>query len=259
MAFKLLTERINRIKDSVVENGTMKIRGTMMVGGVVNKNNRIYTESVLDRAVEKIMPSVKSRSCFGELNHPPTNVIDLERASHLITSLYKEKTNGGNVVNWLGEAELIVANPTGKIVKNLIEAKANIGFSSRGLGKIEEVYHSGKNINRVNEYHIVTPSDIVANPSAPGTELIAEMVLENDQDLWGIYENSNYGEKYDGQGVLYGCHYSQVKDEAGNIRWKKFLEKTQENLRTLKAEALRDAKQNAFIKILEEINKGGRK
>ena len=94
---------------------------------------------------------------MGELGHPDGPTINLDRVSHMITSLREDGSN------YIGKAK-ILDTPMGNIVKNLIDEGASLGVSSRGLGTLKE-----KNgINEVqDDFVLSTAADIVADPSAP--------------------------------------------------------------------------------------------
>lgn len=108
--------------------------------------------------------------------------INLDRVSHLITSL---KEDGKN---YIGKAK-ILDTPNGKIVQGILSGGGRLGVSSRGMGSIEE-----KNgINYVQEdFKLATAADIVADPSAPdafvngimeGVEWIYESGMWKQKDL----------------------------------------------------------------------------
>ena len=67
---------------------------------------------------------------MGELGHPDgTHNLNLDRVSHMITSLREDGSN------YIGKAK-ILDTPMGNIVKNLIDEGASLGVSSRGLGSL---------------------------------------------------------------------------------------------------------------------------
>jgi hypothetical protein len=109
----------------------------------------------VDRYMEEY---VNKNRAFGELGHPDTPTINLDRVSHMIVGLRQE----GN--NWIGKAR-ILETPMGNIVKSLMEGGAQLGVSSRGMGSLKEV--NGVNIVQ-DDFHLATAADIVADPSAPG-------------------------------------------------------------------------------------------
>ena len=137
--------------------------GTMMQAGVKNRNGRMYSPTDLSEAVKQINARIKNKeSVMGELDHPPSLNINLDRVSHIIT----EATMDGN--NAIGKLK-ILDTPMGKIVKTLsAEPDLKLGVSSRGTGSV------GKDGNVSN--FVFSTMDIVATPSAPGA--YPESVME---------------------------------------------------------------------------------
>jgi hypothetical protein len=129
------------------------LKGILMQAELKNGNGRIYPLSEISRAVEEAQKRIKEGfSIMGELNHPDTLSINLDRVSHVITEI---SMNGNNAV---GKMKLL-NTPTGNIAKALIEGGVRLGVSSRGTGNVNE---SGG----VADYNFVTV-DIVSQPSAP--------------------------------------------------------------------------------------------
>ena len=67
---------------------------------------------------------INKKRAFGELGHPDGPTVNLERVSHMITSLKPEGKN------FIGEAK-IMDTPYGKIVKGLIDEGGQLGVSSQ--------------------------------------------------------------------------------------------------------------------------------
>lgn len=92
------------------------------------------------------------------MGHPDTPSINLDRVSHLITSLRKEGTN------WVGKAK-ILETPMGMIARGLLDGGANLGVSSRAMGSLKT---NNEGIQVVqDDFMLATAADIVADPSAP--------------------------------------------------------------------------------------------
>jgi hypothetical protein len=161
---KLITETIESVKylTEATENGKKQlfIEGPFLVYDKPNRNNRMYTKSILDREVQRYTEQyINTNRALGELGHPDTPSINLERVSHVITEL---KDNGEC---YIGKAK-ILDTPYGNIVKNFIDSGVSLGVSSRGMGTLS----SGRNgVNLVqDDFRLATAADIVADPSAPG-------------------------------------------------------------------------------------------
>ena len=52
--------------------------------GILNRNGRIYPESVLKRQVELYQDAIRERRAVGELDHPESSIIAGDRISHNI-------------------------------------------------------------------------------------------------------------------------------------------------------------------------------
>lgn len=161
---KLITETIESVKylTESSENGkkTLFIEGPFLVAEQGNKNRRMYKLDTLKREVDRYTEEfIKTKRALGELGHPDTPTINLERVSHMITELRQD----GNV--FIGKAK-ILDTPYGQIVKNFIDSGVSLGVSSRGMGSLAPG-ENGLNIVQ-NDFRLATAADIVADPSAPG-------------------------------------------------------------------------------------------
>jgi|TARA_B110000977_G_C11090704_1_gene496772 hypothetical protein len=160
---KLIRETVQETKLVVEEKlGKGKqyfIEGVFLQSELVNRNGRMYQESVMDKEVARYMGShVKMNRAYGELGHPDTPSINLDRVSHLIVDLRKEGTN------YIGKAK-ILETPMGMIARGLLDGGANLGVSSRALGSLK-TNRDGIQIVQ-DDFMLSTAADIVADPSAP--------------------------------------------------------------------------------------------
>jgi hypothetical protein len=173
---KLITENIEEVKVIIEEKNGVKslyITGPFLVGECQNRNGRLYEMKTLVREMNRYNAEYVSKNrAFGELGHPDSPSINLDRVSHLITSLKQE----GNVI--IGKAK-ILETPMGKIAKSLMEGGATLGVSSRGMGSLKEV--NGVNVVQ-DDYYLATAADIVADPSAPGA--FVQGIMENREWIW---------------------------------------------------------------------------
>jgi hypothetical protein len=172
---KLITETIDKVKylSEESENGSKKlfIEGTFLVGERVNKNNRMYKMDTLRKEVQRYTEEyIKTNRALGELGHPDTPSINLERVSHKIVSLSED----GNT--FYGKA-LILDTPYGQIVKNFIDNDIQVGVSSRALGSLMQT-KEGYNLVQ-DDLRLATAADIVADPSAPGA--FVNGIMENKE------------------------------------------------------------------------------
>jgi hypothetical protein len=135
------------------------IEGIFLQSELKNRNGRMYPESVMDNEVGRyIKESVDKNRAYGELGHPDTPSINLDRVSHMIVSLRKEGTN------YIGKAK-ILETPMGMIARGLLDGGANLGVSSRALGSLQ-TNNEGVQIVQ-DDFMLSTAADIVADPSAP--------------------------------------------------------------------------------------------
>ena len=194
---KLITETTENIEVITEEKGTgkdYKIRGIFLQGDIKNRNGRVYPVNVLSKEVNRYNKEfVEKKRAFGELGHPDGPTVNLERVSHMITSLKPEGRN------FIGEAK-IMDTPYGKIVKKLIDEGAQLGVSSRGMGSMKQV--NGKNVIN-NDFYLATAADIVADPSAP--DAFVEGIMEGKEWVWD-------------NGVLKSMEVEKYKEEIGKTR-----------------------------------------
>lgn len=159
------------------------IEGIFLQSELKNRNGRVYPESVMDKEVARYMKeAVQHNRAYGELGHPDTPSINLDRVSHMITSLKKEGTN------WTGRAK-IMETPMGNIARGLLEGGANLGVSSRALGSLK-LNSEGVNIVQ-DDFMLSTAADIVADPSAP--DAYVNGIMESQE--W-IFVDGSFAEQH---------------------------------------------------------------
>ena len=202
---KLISEHIEDVEYITEEkdNGekTYKIKGVFMQSEVKNRNGRVYPFPVLEKEVNRYNKDyVNENRAFGELGHPDGPTVNLERASHMITSLKPEGKN------FIGEAK-ILKTPMGRIVENLMDAGGKLGVSSRGMGSLQ----SGSQGNVVGkDFYLATAADIVADPSAP--DAFVEGIMEGKEWVWD-------------NGVLKSMEVEKYKEEIEKTKRAELAEK----------------------------------
>jgi hypothetical protein len=190
----LTFDRANMIVESVQEQGnelkTLYMKGIFIQGGVKNANERVYPVSEIENAVGTLNKQIQEGySVLGEVDHPDDLKINLDRVSHMITSMWMDGANG------FGKLK-ILPTPMGQLVKTMLESGVKLGVSSRGSGNVNDM--DGK----VSDFEIITV-DIVAQPSAPNAypkaiyESLMNMkhghkVLEIARDARGNKKVQNY-------------------------------------------------------------------
>jgi hypothetical protein len=135
------------------------IEGPFLVSERKNKNGRLYEFNTMKKEVHRYTEEyINKNRAFGELGHPDSPTINLDRVAILIKGLRED----GN--QWIGKAK-VLDTPMGNIARQLIEGGAQLGVSSRGMGSLKNV--NGVNVVQ-NDFYLATAADIVADPSAPG-------------------------------------------------------------------------------------------
>jgi len=201
---KLITETIEDVQILTEENNgkkDYKIKGVFMQADIKNRNGRIYPVETLAKEVRRYTKEfIEKKRAFGELGHPDGPTVNLERVSHMITSLKPEGKN------FIGEAK-VMDTPYGKIVKNLIDEGAVLGVSSRGMGSIQQ--QGGRNLVG-KDFYLATAADIVADPSAP--DAFVEGIMEGKEWVWD-------------NGVLKSVTVEQYKSEIEKAKRQELAEK----------------------------------
>lgn len=190
---KLITEHTDELRYLTEEqNGQRKyvIEGIFMQSEKKNRNGRVYPRQVLESACNKyVKEQVSKGRAVGELGHPDSPTINLDRVSHKITEL---NWDGDNV---MGKAE-ILETPMGQIVRGLMDGEVQLGVSTRGMGSLQE--KGGRTV--VGSDFILSTVDIVQDPSAPeafvngimeGVEYFVENGVIKAQDVDGYRKTLN--------------------------------------------------------------------
>ena len=135
---------------------SLYMKGICIQGGVKNANQRVYPVSEISRAVNTLNDQIKGGySVLGEVDHPEGLNINLDRVSHMLSSMWMDGPNGHGKLK-------ILPTPMGLLVKTMLESGVKLGVSSRGSGNVKE-----DGSGQVSDFEIITV-DIVAQPSAPG-------------------------------------------------------------------------------------------
>lgn len=208
-------EQTNTIVESKLGKGKEYfIEGIFLQSNITNRNNRMYSEAIMDKEVGRyIKESVEKNRAYGELGHPDTPSINLDRVSHMIVSLRKEGTN------YIGKAK-ILETPMGQIARGLLDGGANLGVSSRALGSLQ-TNNEGVQIVQ-DDFTLSTAADIVADPSAP--DAFVRGIMESKE--W-VFVDGKFVEQH--------------------------IEEVQRSIRKASSRNLEEAKILAFQKFLSKI------
>lgn len=167
MGLKLITETVTQDIVTEQKDKGLYVYGIFSSAEVKNNNGRVYKKTILERETSKLMEKIKNKCLYGELNHPSTSSVDLERAAILVESL-EWKDN-----DVYGKAK-VLKTPKGQIIQGIIESGGKFGISSRGLGTVSENGYVDENYNMITW-------DIVGDASNPGSEFVN-----------GIYEGKEF-------------------------------------------------------------------
>ena len=176
-------DTVNIISEEKLGKGKQYfIEGIFLQSELKNRNGRMYPEKVMDKEVQRYCEEyIDKNRAYGELGHPDSPSINLDRVSHMIVGLRKEGTN------YIGKAK-ILDTPMGKIAKGLLDGGANLGVSSRALGSLK-TNNEGVQIVQ-DDFMLSTAADIVADPSAP--DAFVRGIMENKE--W-VFVDGKYVQK----------------------------------------------------------------
>ena len=176
--FEYIIEEKNSKSD-----GTIYIKGPYAMAEGINKNKRSYCPQEMATEVKRYTEQmINTKRALGELNHPTSADVDLERACHLVTELAPSSSDS-NV--YIGKSK-VLSTPSGLIVQSLIRDGCSVGMSTRSLGKLVPMEGQG-DASRVKDMRLVA-IDCVADPSVG--EAFVNGILESKQyvlDSYGQY------------------------------------------------------------------------
>ena len=174
---KYLIEEQNRNSPS-----NLFIKGPFLMANEANRNKRVYPLEEMVREVSRYdREMIRQNRATGELNHPQSPEINLERACHMVTEL----TQDGNIFH--GKSK-ILSTPVGQVVRSLIMDGVKLGVSSRALVKLDK----DGSFNRVSDFRLVAV-DVVADPSVPTA--FVNGILESKQ--WVLMDNGEFEPVYE--------------------------------------------------------------
>jgi hypothetical protein len=155
---QLLIETVTAAQGNIIteakKDGNIFLSGVFMQAEIENRNGRTYRLDEMVAQVNNMREQINEfGGVFGELDHPDTITINMDRISHAIKDIYMD----GNDV--IGKAQLL-NTPMGLIAQELSKSKVRYGVSSRGAGVVNEG-------GMVSGFNLVT-IDLVVMPSAPG-------------------------------------------------------------------------------------------
>jgi hypothetical protein len=168
----------NIITESNKSSGKIYLSGIFMQSEIENKNGRTYRLDEMISSVNNIRQQINDfGGVFGELDHPDTITINMDRISHAIRDLHMSGNDA------IGKAELL-NTPMGLIAQELSRSGVRYGVSSRGAGIVNEG-------GGVSGFNLVT-IDLVVSPSAPGAIPTSIMEKIEDYELMTLAESLHH-------------------------------------------------------------------
>ena len=199
---KLISEHFSDDVEYITEEKedgkkAFKLKGVFMQAEIKNRNGRVYPMEVLEKEVERYNKEfIEQNRAYGELGHPDGPTVNLDKVSHMVTSLEPDGKN------FIGEAK-VMSTPMGEIVKNIMDDGGKLAVSSRGMGSLEQ--KNGANYVK-DDFYLATAADIVADPSAPNA--FVDGIMEGKEWVWN-------------NGLLQEQEVAEIKNEMErNIRSK---------------------------------------
>jgi len=173
------------LTESKREGQSWIIEGVFAQSEVINKNKRVYKESILDREVNQFVSEfVNTKRAVGELSHPNSSQINPDRVAILIESMTKQ----GN--DYYGRAK-VLDTPCGKIMQAMLEGGVVLGVSTRGSGSVKTLKEGISEVGEDFKLHTV---DAVMNPSAP--KALVSAIYENEQALDALLQDALLYEEF---------------------------------------------------------------
>lgn len=166
---KIISPKSQNIIEAIESsnNGNILLKNVLVITAEEeNGNGRYYPKELWERELNKFIQKIQDATTetVGELDHPDSQIINLKNGSHIIRSL-----------KWVGDevrADIEIlcdmgpkGNEAGRILGSYLRNGLAIGFSTRGLGSIEQ---RGDIMEVQDDFEFLT-IDAVSNPSNQGS------------------------------------------------------------------------------------------
>lgn len=164
---------IKTLTEGEGEAKKLYIEGVFAQHSVINRNRRIYPRDVLKESMDHyITEFVEKNRAVGEMEHPPTTKVNMDRIAIKIESLYED----GNA--YIGKAR-VLNTPCGNILRGLLEGGVQVGVSTRADGQTRK---NAQGIMEVQSGLKMSAIDCVTNPSAP--DAFVDAMMESADWVW---------------------------------------------------------------------------
>lgn len=177
-----------RLVEGQGNGGNVFVEGILATVEVKNGNGRYYPRELWEREIDKFSQKINQRSTetCGELDHPDSQIINLQNSSHAIRKIWwdGDKIMGLiEIFSDMGEKGTNAGRIAGALVKNGL----NIGVSSRGMGSLKQV---GEIMEVQDDFELLT-WDIVSNPSNPNSWMTPTSLNESRTTILDSYNKVN--------------------------------------------------------------------
>ena len=177
-----------RLLEGQGNGGNVFVEGILATVEVKNGNGRYYPRELWEREIDKFTQKINQRSTetCGELDHPDSQIINLQNSSHAIRKIWwdGDKIMGLiEIFSDMGEKGTNAGRIAGALVKNGL----NIGVSSRGMGSLKQV---GEIMEVQDDFELLT-WDIVSNPSNPNSWMTPTSLNESRTTQLDPYNKVN--------------------------------------------------------------------
>jgi hypothetical protein len=214
---KLIREDINDaqfLEEGTGDQKNLFIKGIFLQAGIKNRNGRIYPPPILEREVNNYTNKyIITKKALGELSHPNTPSINLDKACILVT----ECTRDGN--NWVGKAK-VLDTPHGKTLQALIKGGYVPGVSSRGVGTLKEDSKLGAKVVQ-DDYKLMVMIDVVHDQSAP--DAVVQAVMENVEWVYNAVTGEWQQQMIEDLGKDLKTKSSRELQEQKILAWHRFM------------------------------------
>jgi hypothetical protein len=193
----LIESKISKDEELSKNGVPMVIFAVLQKYGILNENNRIYSEELLKREAKKYLEiMIPQKNTLLEANHPESTQINILNGAGLMTDIWWEG------ITLLGKIKLNlskgfidsgIVSTSGDHIANMIMNDIMVGVSSRGVGSLKKI----NGVNYVQDDYDLLCWDFVNKPSSKGS-----WTGENLQKLKPFIESKSVGPEYNEKTAL---------------------------------------------------------